>query len=347
MAMSDSSDARSWAMRHAFSWVGLLVSAAFAYFAVRNVRFAEVWDGLGSSNYRWLAPALLALAGSVLLRTVRWRYLFPRDTRPAFAPTLRASLVGYFFNIVLPARAGEAARVLALNHETRTSIAEASATVVVERAYDVLSLLVLLFVTVPWIPHITWLHSAAELAFGLAGALVVIGVTLAVFDLRPLHFVLRPLGRLPFMSPESLHALGESLGRGLAGLRHIGLVAVASALSMLNLLALTFSVWFVMEGFHLGLSPVAAMLVVVATNLVQILPSSPAALGVFEAATLVALRPYGVSDSDALSFAIVLHAAHVLPFVAAGLLLVRGTLRGRPGRERPAEDAEPDGRQES
>jgi glycosyltransferase 2 family protein len=317
-------------LHNALSWGGLLVSAVFAYFAVRNVAFAEVWDGLQSSNYWWLIPAIAALAGSVVVRTVRWRYLFPRETRPAFDPALRASIVGYFFNIVLPARAGEAARVVALNREAGTSMAESAATVVVERAYDVLSLLALLFVTVPWIPHITWLRSAAELGVGLAVALVVIGVTLAVFGVRPLHFVLRPLGRLPFVSAERLEALGESLGRGLAGLRDLRLVAIASVLSMLNLLALTLSVWFVMEGFHLGLSPVAAMLVVVATNLVQILPSSPAALGVFEAATLVALRPYGVSDSDALSYAIVLHAAHVLPFIAVGLLLVGGTLRLQP-----------------
>jgi uncharacterized membrane protein YbhN (UPF0104 family) len=183
---------------------------------------------------------------------------------------------------------------------------------------------------VPWIPPVTWLHSAAQLALLLGVGLVVIAVTLAVFGLRPLHFALRPLGSLPFVSTERLEAIVESLGRGLAGLRDLRLVAIASVLSILNLLALTLSVWFVMEGFQLGLSPVAAMLVVVATNLVQILPSSPAALGVFEAATLVALRPYGVGDSDALSYALVLHASHVLPFVAVGLVVLGGSLRLRP-----------------
>jgi uncharacterized membrane protein YbhN (UPF0104 family) len=316
--------------RHGVAWLGLLVSAVFAYLAVRNVRVGDVWDGLRESNYWWLLPSLLALATSVLLRTIRWQYLFPKGTRPALGPTFRATIVGYFFNIVLPARAGEAARVLALCHETKTSKAEAAATVVVERAYDVLSLLVLLFVTVPFIPHIGWLRSAEQLAVALGLALAAIGVTLALFGVRPLHFVLRPLARLPFVSTEMLEGLGESLGRGLAGLRDLRLVALACALSALNLLALSLSVWFVMQGFDLRLPLVAAMLVVVATNLVQILPSSPAALGVFEAATLVALRVYDVSDADALSYAIVLHGVHVLPFIAVGLVLVRGALRPRP-----------------
>lgn len=316
-------------VRRASSWIGLVVSAVFAYAAVRNVRLGDVWEGLRASNYVWLAPALLALAASVALRTLRWQYLFPRETRPALGPTFRATIVGYFFNIVLPARAGEAARVLALSQETRTSKAEGAATVVVERAYDVLSLLVLLFVTVPFVPHISWLRSAEELALALSLALLLIAITLALFGLRPLHFVLQPLGWLPFVSREMLDALVESVGRGLAGLRDLRLVVLAAALSALNLIALALSVWFVMEGFALGLPLAAAMLVVVATNLVQILPSSPAALGVFEAATLVALRVYGVSDADALSYAIVLHATHVLPFVAAGLVLVRRVFGAR------------------
>ena len=33
-------------LHHAVTWVGLLVSAVFAYFAVRNVRYGDVWDGL-------------------------------------------------------------------------------------------------------------------------------------------------------------------------------------------------------------------------------------------------------------------------------------------------------------
>ena len=88
--------------------------------------------------------------------------------------------------------------------------------------------------------------------------------------------------------------------------------------------------WFLMLGFHLGLPPAAALLVVVATNLVMILPSSPSGIGVFEAAALVALDAYGIGSSAALSYALVGHTLQFLPFVIVGLLLVRGM--GRFGR---------------
>ena len=71
----------------------------------------------------------------------------------------------------------------------------------------------------------------------------------------------------------------------------------------------------------------AGLLVVVATNLVLILPSSPGALGVFEAATVVALKAFGVDDSLALSYALVLHALNLLPYIAAGAFVLRGSFR--------------------
>ncbi|MDP9223684.1 MAG: flippase-like domain-containing protein [Actinomycetota bacterium] len=318
---------RSRALRSALSWFGLFVSALFAYFAVRHVRFSDVWDGLRTSDFWWLVPALAMLAVAIYVKAVRWRYMFARQTRPGLQATVSSLLIGYFFNSILPARAGEAARVLALKKRAGTSRAEAAGTVVVERAYDVLVLLVLLFVSVPWLPRVTWLHAAVVFAVVLGGGLALAIGVFAVFGLRPIHFVLRPLGRLPFLSRERVERIGGGLGQGLAALRQPRLALGALFWTTLGWLALAASTWFVMHGFHLHLSPVAGLLVVIATNLAQILPSSPSAVGVFEAATLVALRAYDVPDSRALSFALVMHVLNFLPFIAAGLFLLRGTLR--------------------
>jgi uncharacterized membrane protein YbhN (UPF0104 family) len=85
--------------------------------------------------------------------------------------------------------------------------------------------------------------------------------------------------------------------------------------------------WFLMLGFQLGLSPMAALLTVITTNLAMVIPSSPSGFGVFETATLVALGSYGVTDSRALSYALVLHAVNFIPYVLIGLFLLRGSLR--------------------
>src|SRR5262245_42809674 len=79
-------------------WGGLVVSGVFAYLAVRHVDFAEVSTGLRSSDYWWLVPAFAMLCVTVVVRALRWRYLFAPETRPPFGPTLVSLLVGSFFN---------------------------------------------------------------------------------------------------------------------------------------------------------------------------------------------------------------------------------------------------------
>src|SRR3954470_11399388 len=130
---------------------GVAVSAVFGWFAVRGVKFDAAWRALRSTNYWWLVPSVAALAASVFLRVVRWQVLFRPDRRPPLAALAKATLLGYFFNSILPARAGEAARIVALKHYAGTSRAEATATVVLERIFDVASLVVLLFVLAPWL----------------------------------------------------------------------------------------------------------------------------------------------------------------------------------------------------
>lgn len=311
------------------AWLGLLVSAGLTYLAVRHVDFHDVWTGLRTSNFRWLIPAFGALVLTVGLKAVRWRYLFAKETRPAMGPIVKSLLVGYFFNSILPARAGEAARVVALNRYADTPVGEAVGTVAVERAYDVLVLLLLLFASTPWLPHVTWLHNAALLAAGFAAGIALVVVVLAVFGARPVHFVLRPFRRLRRFSAERIEHVGDSLVQGLAALRQPRLMLAALLLTAAGWLALALSTWFVLIGFHLHLSFGAALLLVIATNLAMVLPSSPSAVGVFEAAALVALSAYDVSASEGLSAALVVHMLNFLPFIAVGVFLARDTMKTR------------------
>jgi uncharacterized protein (TIRG00374 family) len=311
----------------AFVAVGLAVTVGFGYLAVRNVQLDEVWDALESSEWWWLAPSAALLAVTVVLRAARWQSLFAPETRPSLREVLAALLVGYLFNNLLPLRAGEAARVLALKRRAGSSRAEAGATVVVERAYDILALLVLLFLAAPLLPEVSWLGAAAILGAVVAAGIAVAIVVVALYGERPLLAMLRPLRRIAPVSEERLERVAVSAVGGLAGLRSPRIALAAFAWTMLSWVALAGSCAALLAGFDTGLSTedlvLAGLLVVIATNLALVLPSSPAAIGVFEAATLVALGAYGISDSLALSYALVLHALNLVPYLVVGALVLR------------------------
>ncbi|HUP32691.1 MAG TPA: lysylphosphatidylglycerol synthase domain-containing protein [Gaiellaceae bacterium] len=100
------------------------------------------------------------------------------------------------------------------------------------------------------------------------------------------------------------------------------LALVSIALTVLSWFVLGASYWLVMLGFDFGVSPLAGMLVTIALGLGLILPSSPAAVGVFEAATILALTAYGIGESAALSYALVLHALNFVPFLVVGFAVL-------------------------
>jgi glycosyltransferase 2 family protein len=306
-------------------WLGLAVSAFFLYLAVRNVRPSALRDALSKSDYWWTVPSIALLFLAQLVRALRWQWLFTRATRPRYVPVFEATLLGQCFNNILPARAGEVARILALHRTAGTSRAETTSTVIVERLFDVLVLLALLFVFAPWLPHVTWLHAAAILAVVLVAVTVAAVVVLLRWGERPFLVVLRPLAHLglPFLPLERAEHAAANFVRGAASLRDPRLAAPALFLTALSWITISLSTWVLMIGFHLGLSPLAGLLVTIATGLSLVLPSSPGAVGVFEEAALVGLKAYGIEKADALSFAIVLHAVNFFPYVLVGLLVLQ------------------------
>jgi uncharacterized protein (TIRG00374 family) len=311
--------------------VGLAVTVACMYLAVRGVALADAVDALRDSDLLWLLPTLPVFALAIALRAVRWWLMFERSHRPPLRAIGYALLIGYFFNNILPARAGEAARVIALHRRAATPKAEAVGTVVVERLFDVLALLIILFASYPWLPEISWLRAAAIFAMVVVSVLLGLIFVVVRYDERAVHWLLSPLRRIRREGvAERLEAAAINATRGLVALRSPRIALRAMALTIASWTTLGVSYAILMNAFHLDLPLVAGMLVTVAINLSLVLPSSPAALGVFEAATVIALRAFDVPHAEALSYALVLHLLNLVPFlVIGGVLLGPGGLRRR------------------
>jgi uncharacterized protein (TIRG00374 family) len=300
----------------------LVVSGLFTYFAVRGIHWGRFRTALSQSNYWWLLPAFAVLMAGVFLRAVRWRLLFPHELRPPLPATFRALLVGTFFNNVFPGRPGEAIRVVTLHQEAGTSRPIALGTAVTERVYDVIVLLVLFFVAVPWLPHVTWLRRAAILAVLVTLALLALLAVLARWNVRPLVFALRPLTRIPSFPIERIERLAAELVTGLAAMRSLRLALPAIVASFAAILLIACSFWLVTFAFDLRLAFGAGLLVMVTTNLAMVIPSSPAANSVLAAATVIPLRQYGIPPPEAARIAVVAHALNSIPFIVFGLIIL-------------------------
>ena len=315
---------------------GGAVGGAFSYFAVRGVNWSSAWHALRSCDAWWLIPAMAAFAAQIAMRAMRWRTLFAHGRRPAVGPIFAATMIGYLFNNIMPARAGEAARVVALAQRTETPVAEIVGTALVERAYDVFSILIIFLCASPWLPHQSW-FATAEIVAGVAavGLLAVVWV-LAVHGDRPLRMMARPLSRLPGLSQERLEREAATLAQGLSGLRDRRVAIDALLWSLAAWMTAALWAWLVLLAFEPTFGFGAGVLVTVVIGLAMIIPAPPAAVGVFEAAGIAALAAYGLSRSAALPYALVLHVCNFVPLVVVGALTLHHAARRPVSRRRTA-----------
>jgi glycosyltransferase 2 family protein len=303
---------------------GLAMSLGLTYVVLRGIDFSRFWHALTHGHPEWLAPAFGVFALAYAVRLLRWSILFAPESRPRVRQLVRALLAGEFFTCLLPvARLGEVARIVVLYRAAGTSRAETAGTIVAERAYDAAALLLLLFVAVPFAPPVTWLRAAAlalaAVGLAVAAALIVFNV----FGSRPIGFMLRPFARLSGFSRDRTDLAAARILRGLRGLRSPRVAAAAFALSAGSWLCVAASYVLAMHvvDVHLGLD--AGIVVAVATTFSLLVPGLPASVGLFEAATIVALKPFGVGAARALSAGIVIHVLTFAPFLVLGPLALR------------------------
>ncbi len=311
-------------MRRLAIWAGVAVSGVFVWLALRDIDFGRVGTALHQASYWPLLPALAAIAVANVVRALRWQALFDPRTRPPFGAVVDAMLIGLLFNAILPARAGEAARVVALHRQTGTSRAEAVATAVAERVYDVFALLVLLFVAAPFLPEVSWLGKAAVAAVVLALLIAAAVLVLLRWQERPVRAVLRLLARRSPVSADRVERAAVNLVAGLASFRHPAIALRAFVLTVVSWLLLAGSAWLLLLGFSFdGVGFGAGLLATIATALVLVVPAAPGGVGQLEAAAIVALSAYGVDRSRALSYGVVYHAVNLLPYLGAGYVALQ------------------------
>ena len=312
-------------MRRRWQFIlGVIISVVSLSIALRNLELAKVLGVFRGARYWWIIPGVAVYFLGVLGRTWRWHYLL----RPLKLVSLRRLFpvvtIGYMGNNVYPARAGEVIRAYVLRRNEGVSVSASLATVVVERMFDGLVMLIFVFIGLPFTPMPAWLRQFVVIASGVFfGALAVF----FVFAIRPgwARSLYQPLvGRVvPERWREPVVGFLERFVEGLSSLRSARDVLMIFVTSVLIWLAETVKYWFVMQAFvgpGTGF-PVAfyvLMLMNGVVNLWTTIPSAPGYVGTFDLPGIEILSIFGVPRDVAAAYTLVLHAALWLPITLLG-----------------------------
>lgn len=295
------------------------VSLVFLALALRGIHFGDLWAALQTAQWGWLIPSVLITVGLLVLKGWRWQLLFLPEHRLPFKPVFAALCAGYLASNVFPARAGELVRLILLVSDQPVDAARTLSTIVVERLLDVLTLLVLMVVLLPFVSLPEWMRTSAQLlgvvALVAAGAIVLF----SFWKQRLLALAHTVLRRVRFLDKPGVYAALGHLIDGFATLRgRLGLALIG--ISLLAWFAVVLMAWTAGMAVRLDAPITAFTLAVVVTSLGMVVPSSPGYIGIFHYLVTVALAPFGIPKEIALTFALVWHAANYLTLSGSGVI---------------------------
>lgn len=306
--------------------LGVGISLAIITWMYLTVEWDQVWHILKRSHYWAFIPALFLFLIHFLLRAWRWKYLLPKlGTREevGIRSLFDSVLMGVFGTFILPLRAGEFVRPYLLSVISPHSFSSAFVSVVIERFFD------LIFVLLSFGLMLFFMENIPDLAF--QGAVMLAGLALAI-----LLFII-----ISSTCPASLTALIErfakfiptfardKIKKFLLDLIH-GSAVLRSWQTLASVLGLTVMVWLsnylVFYQFMFLFDIPATFWMAVALSVVLALavaaPSAPGFLGVYQIGCIAGFALFGIDKEVAVAYSLITHVFQYVIFILYGLFLL-------------------------
>jgi uncharacterized protein (TIRG00374 family) len=266
--------------------------------------------------------SLVGVVAVIVVKAARWGALYRlAEPRPSFGELFAVLAAAQMVNVVIPIRLGELIRI-GLMKQAGQSGAITLSTLVMEKALDLVAagFIAALLLALAMTPG--WLRERAS-GILLIGLTLVMGLLL-IWRLRKrlekcLEWVPAPGGNL--LPASGQRWLLEGLG---AMLKAFG--TLADMPSLMRVILWTLAGWLLalltmmalFAAFELRLPLSAAVVMMLAVSSSNIAPSPPALVGVMHLIAVVVLGQYGVAQSVAVGFGMVLNLVTVAPLLVLG-----------------------------
>jgi glycosyltransferase 2 family protein len=264
----------------------------------------------GGQAWAWLAASFVLYAVATLLRGERWHWILNvTGVRTHRSDCYALTTVGYMGNNVLPARAGEALKVVLLSGRCGASKRTILGSVVSERLLDLAALAVIFAVVV--------YAKLSSTALPTDRPWLILGIGLVLLLLAG--------AALWFMRSHHVFERARDWMRPMADSPR-ALLSAAGALLLLG----TFVLWAceaavylsVARSVDLDIGVTGALYLVALTNFVAALPAAPGSIGTFDAAVAFGAKRLGATGSEAVSYLILLRFVLYVPITLVGLVFL-------------------------
>jgi len=312
-----------------------LLAIAIIWWFGRKLNWSEVRHSVSHANPYLLGLAVLLISVAYVFRAARWGALLAPLTTASLKNLFVATTVG-FGAVFLVGRAGEVVRPVVLPmREPRVRPAASFVTIMIERIYDSIAVVVFFAVNLLWFrpPVIAAGNLMRIRAVGI-GLLVVAAA--GVFGLTQfrkrsegavagLKTLLERRRFIPAAITTAILSILEQLAKALRVLVDARELAVTVGWTAMVWFAIAFANMFVLRAFGLRVGITETIFVLGWSLVGSLVPTPGGAAGAFHAATAAGLLFLGVAKETAAAISIVLGLVDFGPAVIIGFLyLIRG-----------------------
>ena len=298
--------------------IGALVTLGALFLAFRGTDLNEVLHVLKGVDHRWTLPVIGGTLLSIWIRAYRWKVMLEPVKPVTTMRTYSSTMIGFMANNVLPMRLGELVRAYSIGRNSGVSKSSAFATIVVERAFDLLAVLLFLAVMLLRYSFAPWVRVTGYIAVSACVAMFVV-MGLFYWKRQGAQRVFRFfIGGMPERLRIKAEGLLDRFLDGLGVLARAGQLLWVAVLSIAIWLAMATSFYFAGLALGLDIPADASIVLVVVCALAVMLPSGPGFIGTFEFGAKSGLMLFHVSDDAAISYALYYHAVQFFPITLLG-----------------------------
>ena len=300
--------------------VAIFLAVTLLYLAFRNVHWAEILGIFQKGRLEIFLFAFLLQTSAYFMRSIRWRMLLSAEKPISIINVFWGTMSGYLGNNLLPARAGELIRILAIGNNTGLSKTFILGTILVERGMDVAFLILVGLISLSSMSMLPiWLVQALRSA-AVLGLILFGGILLAP---RMEKFLQNKVNRLPWLSENLKTRVLMLMREFLSGMRVLLQPGRLLGFVLLTLIAWAIDAICITQiglALHLSISMALAYLLLATLGLSSAIPSTPGYIGVYQFVAVNVLVPFGFSQSQALAFIIALQVISYCSVVIFGFI---------------------------
>ena len=296
----------------------IAVSLCGLYFAFYNIDFDTLYNRLLKVDLIKFLLSISILMLACIFRSKRLKYIVsPIDDKITLHHLFSSTMIGYFGNGILFFRLGEVLKAYSISQGNKITASQSFGVIMLERMIDALSVLMLLSISLIWLPT-----QNSTINYWIAVfTIITILFTFSILVSRKINWE-KFIMSFVFVSEEIRKTLIDIVKKIFDGIDTIKNTNHAKGIlfcSVFMWACYYFMTIFLLESCQIYLAPSGSFIMLVLGAIIIAVPALPGGLGTYEAGiTYTLMLLYFLNKDEALTYAIVSHASNYIPFLGVG-----------------------------